>query len=87
MNLGTLSGLNNKPRSIISVITKVLPSYFAALFSCFLLALEGRFPALSKRRASIPWSTVVIVLLVIAAAVVAYFIIVSPSSTTTTVYP
>lgn len=70
---------------------KVLPSYFTALFSCLLLALEGKFPALSKRRGFAAWGAFIVILVCIAAAVVVFFIIVTiPSTTTTTttsVYP
>jgi len=82
---GPLSGLNSK--YIISSTMKFILSYFAALYSCLLLTLEGKFPALSKRRAlSTTIATLVLLVVIALGALVIYLIAVSPGAKTTT-YP
>lgn len=67
---------------------KALLSYFAALFSSLFLALESKFPVLSKRRAvSTGFMIVIIMIVAVIGAVIIYFIVTSAPSVTTTTTP
>ncbi|MGP8057672.1 MAG: hypothetical protein ACLP9K_08765 [Nitrososphaerales archaeon] len=68
---------------------KFLPIYLTTLFGSLVLALEGKFPALSKRRGISAAVAVLVVLLVVALGVlIGYAILTTPgTSTTTTAYP
>lgn len=85
----SLSDLNNELRPIISCKMKVLPIYFSALFSSLLLALEGKFPVISRKRAlSTLIASLVLLIVVAIGALIIYLIVVAPGNVnTTTVYP
>ena len=87
VNSGTLSGLNSESKPTIDSKMKVLPSYFTVLFVPLLLALEGKLPALSKRRALSAVVTILVLLLVIAFGVLIVYAILTTPGTSTTTYP
>lgn len=68
---------------------KVLPVYFVVLFSSLLLALEGKFPVISRKRAlSTLIASLVLLIVVAIGALIIYLIVVAPGNVnTTTVYP
>ena len=76
-----LSDLNNELSSVINRKMKFLPTYLEALSGCLLLALEGKFPALSKRRAiSATIATLVLLLIIAFGAILVYAILSAPST-------
>jgi hypothetical protein len=82
-----LSDLNNELVVVITRKMKFLPIYLTALFGYLVLALEGKFPALSKRRGISAAVAVLAVLLVIALGVLIGYAILTTPGTSTTTYP